>query len=171
MVQTIDYNAGTVAATYYVDGTKVGNDVPFTLPPADYMTTEAQVNGNIDVPIVGIFDDMETAIRLNNMNSAMMISFEPRTHTYELRWKEFQFEEQTVNSKYVLHKVRITGIPKSAAPEIEVNNGEKGEYELRIATLIYAHYVDGEEILYIDRPGKMFRVNGKDVYSDIRNGL
>lgn len=169
--QGIDYNAGTIGTSMYDNGVKVANDVSFTIPKVSYTTAEAQVAGPQNVPIVGQFDDMQLTVNFNNVTEETMNCFTAGTHTFDLRWKDYNFEEATINSKYRLHKVVCICMPNEAGPEMEITQGERNDYELTAAVISLTHYVDGKEIVHLNRAAKQFRQNGVDKFKDIREGL
>lgn len=171
MANGIDYNAGTIGTSLYNNGKKVANDISFTIPKIGYITTEAQVAGPQNVPIPGLFDDMQLTINFNNVTAEIIECYEAGTHTFDLRWKDYNFEEATIKSKYRLHKVICVAIPNEGGPEMEVQQGERNDYELTAAVIAMTHYVDGKEVDHVNRAGKQFRQNGVDKYIDIREGL
>lgn len=171
MQKSTDYTAGVVADSYRVDDEIIARDINCHIPDLAYVTVDAQVAGPTTLPVQGLIEDMEHTADFTTLTDGTMKAFSPGTHNYEARWKEYYFKEDDIESGYSLHKVIMRGMAKKAMPGNDVAQGERSTYQLNASILALYHYVDEEEIVAFDKPGKIFRINGVDVYEDIREGL
>lgn len=169
--KSTDYTAGVVGSSFYTDDSQIALDVGFHLPDVNYVTVDNQVAGPTTMPVQGLIDDMELTVDFTTLAKDAVVAFSPGTHDYEIRWKEYYYKQEDIESGYALHRVTMRGMAKKAMPGSDIAQGERATYQLSATVLAMYHYVDGEEILAIDKPGKIFRVNGVDVYEDIREGL
>ena len=67
-------------------------------------------------------------------------------------------------------KAFITGVPKGV-PAVEGEVGSGSEHEIALAVYRYQLYVNGEELLCVDKLNSICRINGKDYFSEIAKHL
>lgn len=161
----LDLKGPVVADTVYADGTLVAKDVTFTLPGLEFLTADVQAMGNLTVPLIGLLENMETAITKIGMDNGLR-----RLNRLEKQNLEFRWVQNVVKSDGSQGvegcKAFVRTMP-STTPEIEVEVGSAPEAEITYNTTRVQIYVNGVELLCVDRLASVLRVAGKDYMSPI----
>lgn len=157
-----------VANTLYVDSELVARDIAATLPEVTYLTATIAARGNWDVPLQGLFENLELAITKIGMDLGVGKMFAPGSRRIELR------NVQTVqnvdgSSKNQSIKVFATGYA-TKLPGSGITVGEAMENEMTFSLKRYQIFVDGVEMVCIDRTGAC-RINGQDITSGVESLL
>ena len=165
----MDIKGPVVGATVYSDNVPVAKDTSFTLPGIEFLTADVQAMGNMSVPLVGLLENMELTITKIGLDIG-------------LKWMN-RFEKQNLEFRWVQNVVASDGSQRvegckafvrtmpSAYPETGVEVGSAPESEIKYNVTRMQIYVNGLEVLCVDRLSSILRINGKDYMSQINNLL
>lgn len=169
MAKWQDIKGPVIADTVYADGTLVGKDVTFTLPGLEFLTADVQAMGNLTVPLIGLLENMETAITKIGMDTGLR-----RLNRLEKQNLEFRWVQNVVKSDGSQGvegcKAFVRTMP-ATTPEIEVEVGSAPENEITFNTTRVQIYANGVELLCVDRLASVLRVAGKDYMAQINKLL
>ena len=167
----VPINGPVVGATVYDEnGNLVARDVSFTLPEVTPTTTDLSAMGTFSAPNWQLLENMETTVTKIGLDSGLSSLIRPNMKPLEFRWVQTQTDANGA-IRNVGCKAFIRGIPNKI-PGIGVTVGEAIEAEITLATSRYILYVDGEEVIYIDRfaAGKL-KIYGVDFSAPINSML
>lgn len=164
----VPINGPVVANTAYVDNTLVARDVTITLPEVTPITADLAAMGTYSLPIWQLLENMETAVTKIGLDLGLSSIIRPTMKPLEFRWVQTQTDANGT-TKEVGCKAFIRGIPNKI-PSIGVTVGETGENEITFATSRYALFVDGREVICIDRLANIVRIDGVD-YTAATNSM
>ncbi len=165
MSKWVDQKNAILADTVYCDNELVAKNVALTLPEVTFATAEINAMGTTELPLVGLVEAMEAAMTKIGADSKLVAVSTPERHNYEYRFVQNNIGADGAATAEGC-KAFITGIPK-VIPGISVEVGSATENEITIAVLRYQLYVNGEELLCIDKLNSICRIRGKDYYADI----
>lgn len=157
-----------VADSVYSENKLVARDVSITLPEVAPQTADLPAMGTMSMPIWQLIENMETAITKVGADMGLTNLIKPDMKPLEFRWVQ-TVTDANGTTKNVGCKAFIKGIP-TKIPGIGVAVGEASENEVTIMTVRYSLFVDGEEMLLIDRLAGIVRIGGKD-YADLASML
>ena len=164
-----DKKGPVIADTVYEGGTLVGKDVAFTLPGLEFMTTTIQAMGEMEIPLIGLLNNMELSITKIGVDKGLGSLSKLEPLDLEFRWVQDVVQSGgTVKPEGCKAFVHV--LP-SATPELEVEVGNATESEIKYNVTSMKIYADGVEYIYVDRLAGVLKVNGKDYYTDISNLL
>lgn len=159
-----DIHGPILANTCYFDDVLVGRDIAATLPDIEFPTATVQARGEWEIPLQNLFGAMELAItRIGIAENAGKL-WETGMHRIELRNVQSKTGVDGNSSNQSI-KVFATGACKSI-PGGDIAVGESVEQEHTFSLKRYQIFVDGVELLCIDRLGRS-RINGKDITSGV----
>ena len=156
----VNISGPVVGTTVYSDGKRVARDTTVTLPEIAPVTADLQAMGTFTLPIWQLLEHLETVVNKIGADEGFRAMIKPDMKPFEVRWvhTETNASGQTRN---VGCKAFITGIP-SKIPGLELTVGNTSEGDIPIATARYVLYVDGKEMVYIDKFAGICRIDGKD---------
>ena len=169
MGKWVDIRGPVVADTVYSDNLLVARDTTFTLPGIEFMTADMQAMGNMTVPLVGLLENMELTITKIGVDHGFA-----HMNRLEKQNLEFRWVQNTVNpdgSQSVEGcKAFVRTLP-SAIPETGIEVGSAPEHEITYNVTRMQLFVNGVEILCVDRLSQILRIYGKDYMENINNLL
>lgn len=169
MATVQDITGAVVADTVYVDNALAGRDVAFTLPGLNFLTADVQAMGTMAIPIIGQLENMELAITKVGTDKGIGKMNKLQKQNLEFRW--VQNKVKTDGSMETAGcKAFVRTLPTSF-PEIGVEMGSATEHENKYGVSRIQLFVDGEEILCVDRLSQILRINGVDYMSKINSLL
>ena len=164
-----DIKSSVVADTVYSDNVLVAKDVAFTLPGIEFIKATVQAMGNMDVPIVGLLEHMELAITKIGLDKGLSRLNRLEKQNLEFRWvQDVVKADGSVGVEGCKAFVRV--LP-GALPELGVEVGSSIEAEGTYGVTRMQIYMNGEEVLCVDRLAGVLRVDGKDYMSKINTLL
>lgn len=169
MATWVDQKNAIVADAVYCDNVLAAKNVSVTLPEITFTTAEISAMGTVELPLVGLIDAMEASITKVGADLGLISMLTPEKHNYEIRYVQNSIGA-TGNATPEGCKAFLTAIPKSI-PGIGVEVGSASENELTLAVTRYQLYVNGEELLCIDKLNSICRIKGKDYFADIAQYL
>ncbi len=166
--KTIDFSV------YSRDGgtaVKIGNTTDITLPSIEKITDTikgAGILGEIDMPTLGQLSSMETeiSIRVSDESFAVLAS----SSSLEYRWVTDAYDTSTGKARVVANKAFLT-VANKKADEGKVESGAAQDGSLSFEVIAYKRICDGKEIINIDKLNGIYKINGKDLFSDISQYL
>lgn len=168
MANFTDLSGPIVANTLYVDDVLVGRDISATLPDIEFMTATVQARGEWEIPIQTLFSAIELAITRVGMAENGGKLMETGMRRIELRNVQSKTGVDGTSGNQSI-KVFATGLSKTL-PGGDIAIGEAIEQEFTYSLKRYQVFVDGVELLCIDRTGPC-RINGKDITSGVESLL
>ena len=161
----MDKHTAVLADSLYVDKTKAAEDVSFELPSLALQTADLQAMGTLSLPIAGLLDDMTMTITKIGVDKGYGSMNKLKKMAMEFRW----VQDKVNASGDVTHvgcKAFLNVVPQEI-PGISVEVGSGGTYTV----LRYQLYVDGAEVLLVDRLNQILKINGVDYMADIKKLL
>ena len=171
------YQARTIKGALYDKkhgGTKFLSDtVTVTYPDLELLTETlkgAGLNGELDLPTYGQFGSMEVEVAHNGLNANIVKLFGMETQYLEHRWASQVLNSETGESEVVGKKIIWRGIPKKLGiGSIEPNKAEEPSSTFELTYMKYL--IAGVVVLEIDKLNDVFKANGVDYSSAVRNVL
>lgn len=161
----LDHKNAVLADTCYCDNQLAAKDVSVSLPAVNFLTSEAQAMGPMEVILPGLIEAMEATITKIGIDTGLARMMTPTKHSYEFRWAQNVMKTDGTTAPEGC-KAFITGVPKGV-PATGLEIGANIENEIAIACTRYQLFVAGKEILCIDRLSQICRINGTDYYKKI----
>ena len=169
MEKWVDQDTAVIADSIYCDDKLVARDTPVTLPEITFLTAEVNAMGTMSAAILGLIEDMITSITKRGVDKNFFTMLTPGAHDYEIRFVQNRMSADG-RTRAVGCKAFITG-EANTIPGIGLEVGSQSENETTITTTRYLLYVDGEEMLCIDRLAGICRILGVDHYKKIEEHL
>ncbi len=166
---TLDNRNAVLADTVYCDNKRVAQDVAVNLPAVNFLTTEVNAMGTMDVVLVGLIEAMEASVTKIGVDEGLGDLLTPEKHNFEFRWAQNVLKSDGT-TKAEGCKAFLTGVSKGI-PAVAVEPTSNIENEVTLAITRYQLYANGEEILCIDRLSQICRIRGKDYWSTISSML
>lgn len=148
--------------TVYINGNLVARNTTITLPEITHVTATVKAAlGEHEVPLFGLVEAMEATIQKIGVDAGLAKALTMENKTYEFRWAQ---QVTPINGSDRLEgcKVFIRGIPKVAAPSFELNPGDSVEVDIPLSVTRYQLFIDGNEVLMVDKLSGICRINGED---------
>lgn len=164
----VPINGPVVADTAYCNNALVARDIAITLPEVTPATADLQAMGTYSVPIWQLLENMEAALTKIGIDMGLRALIKPVMKPLEFRWAQ-TVTDANGNTKNVGCKAFIKGIPNKI-PGIGITVGESIESEITFAVSRYVLFVDGKEMIHIDRLAGIVRIDGVD-YANLKSLL
>lgn len=164
----MDKKAGVIANSLYVEDALAAKDIRFTLPEVLMQTADVQAMGTLSLPLIGLLENMELSITEVGLsvNSAKINKLEKQT--FEFRWVQEKIADDG-SVKMEGCKAFIRTAPGTGIPGVAVENGSVTELEGSYNVTRYQLYVDGEEVILVDRISGILKINGVDYYDQVKS--
>lgn len=169
--QNLTVNANTVY-TNTVGGQQklVGKDVEITLPEVKNKTVDAVAMGDLSVPVISQFENMESTIHHIGADEGLAAMLAQETLEIEVRWVEQILKDGGAQTT-VGCKAFLTGFPQDAVPQITVKPGEAVDVEVPYTITGYKLVKNGETLWDINRLTQKCIIGGKDYFADMNSML
>ena len=165
----MDKHTAVLADSLYVDKTKAAEDVSFELPSLALQTADLQAMGTLSLPIAGLLDDMTMTITKIGVDKGYGSMNKLKKMAMEFRWVQDKVNASG-DVKHVGRKAFPKVVPQEI-PGISVEVGSATELGGTYTVLRYQLYVDGAEVLLVDRLNQILKINGVDYMADIKKLL
>lgn len=169
MGKWMDIKSAVVADTVYADNSLVAKDVAFTLPGLEFLTADVQAMGNMSVPLIGLLENMELAVTKIGMDSGLSRMNRLQKQNLEFRWVQNVVKSDGSTASEGC-KAFVRTMPGNV-PEIGVEVGSASEHEITYNVSRMQVYMNGTEVICVDRLSQILRINGVDYMSKINNLL
>lgn len=142
------------------------------LPEITFLTDTiegAGVGGNMDIPAVGLIDDMESTIKFLTLCQGAFSVMDP-TEAVDIVVKGALQGMDAGTGATGFQRISIyeRGIVKKFTPGT-MKAGVKMDSQVTLGLSYYKIVIDGKTMLEIDRLNGVFVVNGNDVLKDVRD--
>lgn len=168
MAAFIPKTGAVTGSTLYVNDKLVARDASITLPEVTPLTSELQAMGTMTMPLWELLENLEMTVNKIGVDLGFREALTPGMNSIEARFTQTQLDASG-NAKTLMCKAFFRGQSLSI-PGITVEVGSPSENELPYSLTRYVLYVNGAEVIYIDRLAGKCRINGKD-YTDGLAGL
>ena len=165
----LDLKGPINADTAYADGKLVAKDATIALPAITPLTTEHKAMGTMTLPIIGQIESMELSITKVGIDIGLLKLLKVGSITIEFRWAQ-EVIQSDGTSKVEGCKAFLRCVSKGI-PGLGIEPGNPSENELAYEVTRYQLFVGGKEMWLIDRLNSIFRIDGKDYYSQIKSLL
>lgn len=157
----------------YQGGKKlIGTSGEVTLPEVTYLTDSlegAGVGGNMDLPIIGLVDDMEAEIPFMSLIDDVFSMMDPtEPANVSLHGSIQGTNRETGGADFISLSVVFRGIVKKFTPGTVKAGGKMGS-SVTLGLSYYKIVLNGKTQLEIDKLNEVFIVNGHDVIEKVRN--
>lgn len=157
----------------YKNGKKmVGVTGEVTLPDITMLTDSlegAGVGGNMDIPVIGLVDDMEMEIPYMSITNDTFLLMDPTEAADLMLCGAIQgMNSGTGTIGYLEFSIVVRGVVKSFKPG-NVKSGAQMGSSVTLGLSYYKIVLDGKTQLEIDKLNSVYIVNGKDVIKEVRN--
>ena len=169
MGKWVDTRSPVTADTVYADGVLVARDASFTLPAVEFLTADIPAMGNMTVPVIGLIENMQLTITKIGVDRGLSRMNKLEKQNFEFRWVQNVIKSDG-SQNFEGCKAFIRTMP-SSFPELGIEVGSATEAEITYNVTRMQIYVNGEEILLVDRLAGKLKVNGTDYSSNIDNLL
>lgn len=169
MGKWMDIKGHVIASTVYADKVHVASDVAWELGGLEWMTGEVQAMGTMEVPLIGLLNNIQLTITKIGLDNGFARMNRLEKQNLEMRWVQNVVKADgsmgTEGCKAFIRTLPGTtpglGLEVGSAPEMEnVFNVTRAEV-----------YMDGKEVLVVDRLASILRIDGKDYMSKINSLL
>lgn len=169
MGKWVDKRGPVEADTIYVNGTLACTDTAVTLPEITFMTADLNAMGEMSIPLINAIEDMEATITKIGVDKNMTLLTAPGKKNLEVRWVHDRIKSDgTIGAEGC--KAFMSVSPVTLHPGASIELGSATEAEITYKVFRYNLFVNGEEILLVDRLAHTIKVNGTD-YSKTYDSL
>lgn len=165
----MDKHSAVVADVLLIDRVKAAEDVSFELPGLALQTADLAAMGTLSLPLIGLLDDMTLLITKIGVDTGFSTMAKLQKMAMEFRW----VQDKINTAGDVAHqgcKAFLNVIPQEI-PGVSVELGSASELGFTYTVTRYQLFVNGSEILLVDRLNQILRVNGSDYMSQIKKLL
>lgn len=129
----------------------------------------AGTGGNMDIPVVGLIEDMEMEVAFMSLCEDVFSVMDP-TESADLSFNgALQGTDPGTGAvKYQQLSIAIRGMVKKFTPGT-LKAGAKMDSRVTLGLSYYKITMDGKVMMEIDRFNGVYTVNGKDVMAEVRN--
>ena len=160
-------------AKVYLEGNALLGVADVELPSLEMETEKLEafgIAGSVDMPSLGHFKEMSLKLKFRAPTQNARKLREPKTHQLELYASVQMYDQSRGEFTHTPYKVVLRGIPK----KLPLGKLEKGkpmdmEYELEVVYLKVEE--ENREVLEIDKLAYVYKVNGTDYLSQVRQNL
>lgn len=157
----------------YLDGERLLGTANVDLPSLDNMAqkvTGAGIAGEVEAMILGHYSAMSMSISWRTITAEAVRLATPEAHSIELRGSQQRSDAATGQISTFPVKIIATIMPKKTSLGKMVIAGQtdtKNEFEVTYIKI----YVDGDEIIEIDKYNFICRIDGTDYLESVRSDL
>ena len=168
MAKFVPITSAVTGATIYIKNKLVARDCAITLPEITPQTVDVQAMGTMTMPLWELLESLEMAITKVGVDLGLRDAIIPGIASIEARFTQTKTDADG-NSKTIMCKAFCRG-QSLAIPGIGVEVGSASENELSYSLTRYQLFVEGEEVILVDRLAGIVRIAGK-TYTDGLAGL
>lgn len=157
----------------YKSGKKIiGITGEVKLPEINQITSQlegAGVGGNIDIPVIGLLEEMETEIPFMSISKDTFAMMDPTEPVDLMLCGSIQASETGTGAiGFVSMSVYLRGTAKKFVPG-SMKAGNSMNSSVTVGLSYYKIVLDGKDMLEIDKFNGVYCVNGHDVLAAVRN--
>lgn len=130
----------------------------------------AGMSGDIEVPLIGMLENMTTTIDFLSVTSSAVNLMAPRKHQLDLRVAEENWDVENAEAEIQADKYVMVVMPKSIKPGA-VTPSTAADTSGEFAVYYYAAYKNGETLWEIDKRNMKCVIGGVDYCAELRKAL
>ena len=165
----MDKHTAVLADSMYVDKTKAAEDVTFELPSLALQTADLQAMGPLSLPIAGLLENMTMTVTKIGVDKGYGSMNKLKKMAVEFRLVQYK-AHASGDVPHIGCKAFLNVVPQEI-PGINVEVGSATELGGTYTVLRYQLYVDGSEVLLVDRLNQILKINGVDYMADVKKLL
>lgn len=169
MSNFLEITGPVVADTVYANNKLVAKDVDFTLPGINFLTGTVKAMGDMDVALIGLLENMQLTIAKIGVDKGLGSMNRLEKQNLEFRWVQNVVKADGSAGPQGC-KAFVRTLP-AGFPELGVVVGEATEAENTYNVTRMEIFVNGEELVCVDRLAGVLCIYGKDYYGNIANLL
>lgn len=158
---------------YHAD-TLVGNDYKISLPDVVPITTDVSgIMGTVNVPLLSGLESMELTVTKVGIDKNAAAICTPGKKDVSFKWVQDKIDAEG-NVSPIGCKAEFRVLPKSYMPTADIEVGSATEFDCNFEVLIYKLFVDGLQILEVNKLTNTLKVwNGSELkdFSQSYNSL
>ena len=156
---------------YANGGPRMMGRAVLTLPPFESMLDTIKTTaGEYNVPTLGVFGALPFSMTFVDVNESVMSFAEATSHRFDCRVSKQQYDSALA---------RIVAVPERISATVVITSTNPGSRETAMSsegtiegeTMIYQHWINGREVRFFDRENCIYRVNGVDLWAQIRSHI
>jgi len=157
----------------YEDGGKLLGTANIDLPSLDALTEKvkgAGIAGEVEAPIIGHYDVLTLGIQWRTLTENAISLAAPTAHALDFRGSQQVYDSSAGTYSNVPVKVIVRATPKKTSLGKMLVAGQtdtKNEFEISYIKI----YIDGNEVLELDKYNFIFSVDGVDYLAGVRADL
>lgn len=143
------------------------DNVPITLPSIELETTSINLMGTVDIPDLSRVGNLQLSATIPlDVPEAMELCELGKTVSWLVTWCSQEYNSVTGETTPKAYSVNATGFITSI-PNAEVNAGAENTGDITMNLISYKKncITDKSTAFEIDRGKGIFKINGKDLYS------
>ena len=154
------------------DNSMIGT-VTADLPELQYLTDTIKgggIAGEIDSPVLGHFQSMSMTLHYRTISDDAVKKFVHKYHQLDLRGSQQVYDTSSGTNATVPVRCTIKCAPKRLALgtfEPGASTDSEEEFEVTYIKM----YIDGKEILEVDKFNYICSINGEDILTSVREDL
>lgn len=166
-------HAAYINLALYEDGNDMLGIAKVSLPdiPFKVVTVSgAGMGGDIEVPLIGMLENMTMTVNFLSVTSSAVYLMAPRKHQLDLRVAEENWDVEHAEAEIQADKYVVVAMPKNIKPG-SVAPATAADASGEFAVYYYAAYKDGEKLWEIDKRALKCEVAGVDYAAPLRRAL
>jgi len=157
----------------YLEGKTLLGTANIELPSLDTLTEKvkgAGIAGEVEAPVIGHYDILTLGIQWRTITAAAIALIAPVAHALDFRGSQQVYDSAAGTYSTVPVKVIVRAMAKKMSLGKLVVAGQtdtKNEFEISYIKI----YIDGNEVLELDKYNFIFKVMGEDYLAAVRSDL
>lgn len=159
--------------TVYLEGNISTGTADVKLPSIEALTDSvggAGIAGELDTPVLGHFKSMVTSIKWRTITKNTFKLFKQAAHQVDFRGSQQVYDSGAGKYKTVPVRVSMKLMPKKVdlgAFQMAKATDTENEFEV----MYIKTFVDGDEVLEIDKLNFICKIDGEDILASVRDDL
>lgn len=157
----------------YIDGNELLGIAEGNLPNGDMMTTEikgAGLAGSIDAPVTGHFGSITVTLNWRTLTKAAVRLMTPDAHSLDMYADNESFDA----GRGIVKHEEIHVFMKARTKNMDMGKlavGDTSDTQTEHEVYYYKLYIDGSEVMEVDKYNYIYKVNGVDYLAQSRRNL
>lgn len=162
-----------IAFRVYAEGNDLLGVAEVELPSLDALTdtvSGAGVAGEVDSPVLGHYASMELKFKWRTITGDLTGLSEQRAHSFDLRGSQQAYDAASGEYSTVPVRISVKATPKTTSLGSFVV-GSTTDSEGGFEVVYIKIFINGKEVLEIDKYNYIARFNGRDILAQVRKDL
>jgi hypothetical protein len=157
----------------YLDGTDLLGTADVELPDLEALTDTvkgAGIAGEVESPVLGHYGSMSLKLNWRTITGNQISLAEPKAHHLDLRGAAQVYDSGAGEYITVPQKVVVKAVPKKTGlGKMDMGSAQDASSEFECNYIKV--WIDGDELIEIDKYNYICVINGKDYLADVRSSL